>query len=450
MIKIKNRKSVQRNLVFARIKVAAATLVLVFVSIPTFVSAAGGGWTGNGGLHSLKDQDNPWFLGEQSIPYCIANGPKTPFATPALNKMIQIGFSKWSDFFESYGIAKNYLGMREIGRFQFKDGVPRRITLSGILKAKSECDQITAACLTQDKDQECANALNGTVLFLFDKPNTVVKKFLDQRHGFGAAVRTSYDHVNYRTGGIVWINYTQPSWDPFQHIILHEMGHMFGLKHDSTWVMASQIAEFLPKMKNDPVYFLGQIESPHWSFAPKQGNKILMTPFDYEAGGSTIKEHIPNTHIPASVRAVLGLSTEGFTRIEFSLGATQNDKTEMILKFSDLSSSRDLTLKGHIKSLDKNRSREQSISLFSEFLYQGERDLKPYPISVEQAFDRSLSSWRKIGTLRLGDQIVAVNLEQTSGINLSLLLPGQDDWWIIRGASKINSGNYYLPNFLQY
>jgi len=229
----------------------SVTLVAVLILNSNYSLA---GSSAHGGDLDL-DQNNIWFLGSDPIEYCVESVSDYPFHDE-LDGLIEEAVDKWKTLFQKYEISnKSFSG--------FKDGQVRKMTLA--FKKVETCDPDPKKRQRQ-------------IRFLFGKMDALVKQFLTDGNGsLGAAVRYSYDHKTYRTGGTVWLKNWTARRDHIMHMLVHELGHVFGMKHDSVWVMEAKIAQRLvhPLEQENSAY--GNIESPDWPFKLAEGELLDFT-----------------------------------------------------------------------------------------------------------------------------------------------------------------------------
>ena len=190
------------------------------------------------------DEDNIWFLGKKTVEYCVFKSPSFPLSSHELNDLVSDGLEKWKQFFIKYGFDKiEFEGL--------KNSTDGKISLSF------------------KRVQNCLNPKKQLVLLFGDQKDLQKENFGGYVLGFSK--RNEYSHDDYRTGGIVWISNGLTEKPRISHIVLHELGHVFGMKHDSVFVMDNFVASRL--LSVDDPYF-GNIESAHWKYSLKKGDTI--------------------------------------------------------------------------------------------------------------------------------------------------------------------------------
>lgn len=267
---------------------------------------ADGGWTSNGGFTTL-DQNNPWFVGDEKIPFCFKVSKSFGVGKTAAEFLIHQSSKRWEDFFERYQMN---LGFPFSSYYSFADNSKKKVMTS--FEASVDCQRTITLCTGDSVDEKaCHEELKNKVLFLFGESNSVVEKYINLNgKAIGAAIRTEYDHQTRQSGGIVWIsNKRKLNWSQISHLLLHEMGHVFGMKHDSCWVMSEDVGHFLEGWAG--IGNLEQIESPTWPYSYKTGDTLLFT-------GTRVtfppapKGFFPNKYSLVGLTESLGFDKEGF------------------------------------------------------------------------------------------------------------------------------------------
>jgi hypothetical protein len=242
--------------------------------------AAYAGHSSNGGALSI-DNDNVWFLGDQPVEYCVEIDPAFKVSHVAVRKMVRESISDWKRFFNFYGL----------------DEMSFPGTVNG-KKLKLALNFVEVSACTQPLSQ---------IRFNFGGMPQEVKDALKYEEGaIGLTTRPDYNHTTYRTGGIVWFRQWTYSVDELRHFVLHEIGHVFGMKHDSVHVMDAMVAERIIN-HSIPENLLGKIESSVWPYRFDPGNVV-----DFTESGRNVVEGLvaePNSLISAF-----------FDLVEFSRG----------------------------------------------------------------------------------------------------------------------------------
>ncbi|WP_141730740.1 hypothetical protein [Oligoflexus tunisiensis] len=222
-----------------------------------------GGWSGNGGgLYQVND--NVWYLGSEAIRYCVRVGEGFPLPAADVEEMIRRGFRTWQQFFSRYQI-----------------GSPS--TLNGLLPGYFPHMTLVS------REVACADKPELEFYIGLDNEELRLYRSLNESDGYGLALRRSYDHARHRQQGYVWIPAFSQDARKIEHMLLHELGHIFGMKHDTVFVMDRHVALTLKKITNaDAAYaFLGKVEADFWPFDMMTGSQIALMPEAQTPGCST-------------------------------------------------------------------------------------------------------------------------------------------------------------------
>lgn len=380
------------------------------------------GWSSNGGLSSL-DSDNIWFLGSDPIPYCIYNN-NFNLSYQILDKIVQDSNTKWIQFLTKYKINTFITD-------KVKDGQLKSISLK--FTPSLSCKTAIESCITNfSNDNDCESELQNKILFIFGKPNPVIKQYLNTiGKARGVALRTDYNHITNRSGGIIWINnFADSSWDKVSHMVLHEMGHVFGMKHDSTWVMATKIANILDSTLNS-IGKLNEIESSNWPYSYKKGDKLLFT--DYFLSEYAPSDYFPNKlFLPQEALGLLGFSKDGYFKIFGEVLDTLNI-VKIKLSFKEFHSDKELSI---IVNLNSVVGAENLLSPQLHTFYLDPTDKSSYSHTLN--FDSGWISNSLSGIGDLNGSKIAVKLERKSGMILSLYFP-QASKWVELSTVQFNS-----------
>ena len=207
----------------------------------TISNSFAGGWTSGGGKNIYSDFDNPWFLGDNPIEYCIQQSSDFPLSTQVVRELITESFEEWKAIFIKYGLYKSNLPG------EFFDHKKRSITLDSIEVSK------------------CTNPAQQIIFKVGVVDNTMIDYFKSNtKQVVGLAIRKTYNHKSFKNGGIIWIapknwigEYSAngvelkefPIWntkEQVKSILLHELAHIFGVPHiPSNKVLSEAIMQYL-------------------------------------------------------------------------------------------------------------------------------------------------------------------------------------------------------------
>jgi hypothetical protein len=195
------------------------------------------GFTGNGssgGGEYLTYQENPWFIGPDPVTYCILKSDQVSISKEHASELIRKSLADWENTISD-------LRPRPTGA-EVLDGRPKTITTSFV---ESDCDSATELVFNLGNMDQKVSAVLGD-----NAPITVA-----------IAHQSSFDQSTGRAKGFIWLTpdegtqvYKGPkyrdtkfwSYDPtFFNVILHELGHVFGFKHQAgvmvEWEPADQV-----------------------------------------------------------------------------------------------------------------------------------------------------------------------------------------------------------------
>lgn len=192
--------------------------VLFFVSIQISFAKSGDGWSSSGGGEYIVDQDNPWFLGKESIKWCINHGGKDNFSLDLasskieiekgilrmLNQIQSINNSKTNLFFNPK-VSKMYPRKNYIIKYKRAEGV--RWHLSDEPSNSSIMNLLMSDTL--EYVENCENA--ELEIILGNINDEKIKKLIEDlgvhqfRRMAGVAMRTSYSNETLRGKGFIYI-----------------------------------------------------------------------------------------------------------------------------------------------------------------------------------------------------------------------------------------------------
>ncbi len=189
--------------------------------------AFAGGFIVTGGGELFKDAHNPWFLPNvANVTYCVQSSASSVTASDStLRASIRSSFAYWKKEF-----------------------------------SKSEVGDFKIATQTFVEEPHCTPTTDIRFLFGYENltPEEIGALGKPEKY-IGVAVRTDYDEKNMRGRGFVFISsdrgahayensghLVNNAWAHeklLQYVILHELGHIFGLPHGGNGLMAESFLD---------------------------------------------------------------------------------------------------------------------------------------------------------------------------------------------------------------
>lgn len=175
-----------------------------------------GGVSSNGGA-SLLDADNPWFLGDGSVTYCI-NSQNFSVNNVILESLVKNSIDDW------VSTIKDLKGNEP--KYNFPDGVKRGMSIQ--YTYQDSCSDTTQLRFEFGSDRKASWGPGYNKI--------------------GEALRTPIDLNNGNTTGVVWISpdmgqqrilqecdsyWSLLDKNPLSNILMHELGHVFGFRHST-------------------------------------------------------------------------------------------------------------------------------------------------------------------------------------------------------------------------
>ncbi len=370
-----------------------------------------GGWSGNGGDFS-KISQNPWYFGEKTIRYCIVVKEDFPIPEYELKNLIQSSIKKWNSFFKKYSLDKP-IGLKNSQfkrKLEFLDKTPKSINFNYMFSNDCEISQLQ---------------------FYFGKENKIIndyQKFATE-HPFGFAIRNKYDHKTYHNKGMIWIKEHQNK-DLIEHVILHELGHVNGMEHDSVFIMRDTMAEELNNPKN---LIVNQVETKYWPYRFSDGTSLLVKPsrkLRNEGSQRNRKSCPQNTfragHLSRKLKLGLNLVPQDCLTIELQYTKGTNHRNKLFsLNLKNHTKNKETVLKGNFPIRRKMFKDKKGPGLFSEFLITKRKRAKKVWLKVY--LDRNDHS-ELSGTFSNESINIPAKLIQQNGAVLDLFIPDTNSW----------------------
>jgi hypothetical protein len=400
-------------------------LAIIFVLSTAPLSAReGGGWSGNGGgFHQASD--NIWFLGSAKINYCIERAADYPLKQQELSSLVKKGLKSWKDFFKKYDLLENKI----TGGF----GHPR---MNGL----SFSDSINRGLNFNFSEVNCTG--EEPLKFFFGVQNKIIETYrrLHHEHPYGLAIRKEYDHQKFNNSGLVWISNFSPVKDKISHTLLHELGHIFGMKHNSVFVMDQDMALMLSKKARIKSEFLGKVESDAWVYRFQKDRPLILTSRrgrrerDQRANSRCADiTFAPNKLLPRAFHRAFGFSKRDCHRVTLTLTGTsgifRKGQKLFDLLITELKSGKVVTLKGSFRASKGARPEFQGPGLFTSY----KSLMRPGKSSWHRlTLDKELPDAPLTGVFNYGGIQLASKMTSYKGTVLEVFLPGSARWWTLK------------------
>jgi hypothetical protein len=374
-----------------------------------------GGWSGNGGDFG-EVNDNIWFIGKKPIKYCIQSSEDYFSNRSELENLLETSLSKWHSFFLKYNLLGN-LNSSKISHSrrhstEFIDGLDRGANFKF----------------------EFSNTCKGSDLqFFFGITNQVIKDYkkFETEHPFGFAIRKSYDHENFANSGIIWIENLK-STKKIEHTLLHELGHIFGMKHDSVYIMRSTMAVEMEgnaiteneiEIKSWPYRFLDNSSLQLYpEMTNRRGQKNCKLAGSFQAGRAA---QFYSSFTPVKANDCLILEIK-------SLGSTK--KKGIIFEFTLENISTNLKTKavGNFKSKRKVLGKSKGPGVFTQLATKTPRGNK---LIWKKIFSDKKENYELSGSFKIKNKVIPAKLIQDKGATLDLYISYSDDWMTLKSSN---------------
>lgn len=410
----------------------------------------GGGWSGNGGDLN-KGSDNPWFLGSEPVSYCILSTEDFPVNRTVLSDLVRDSFNLWKTFFQKYQMTQlswpPMVQPDEHKSITFPDRKQRKLSLNF---TESHCDTPDTSVTLPENH----------LYFLFgvNTPLTDTWRQMNEESSLGMALRQSYNHHSYRNSGIVWVSPFSSDIKRMFHLILHETGHIFGMPHDSVFVMSQDIAYMLTNTDRLSSDFFGMIESTFWPYKLRPGDKAVLSSRrgfkDHKSNAfsrpgerrpppqaCTDHDYSPNISMPTEFRKHLKLDETGCHKITLiknsdGIAPVPDQKSYYtLLTTSDTGKEFKISavFSSHFPSIKGARS-FKGPSLFTQWSVGANGEYSKW---IPVPLDSKVNWWHSSGYLQLNRKItLAAKLNFEAGPFLEIYLPISKTWWTLKSLPE--------------
>lgn len=413
----------------------------------------GGGWFGGGGSFN-RTQDNIWFLGKAPVKYCYLRASDFPISDQEIEELILDSFKEWRTFFNKYEMASKSLRVPRRKNFVLHGGSSNMMSI--------EFESV-GKCQTSEDDGKVGEMLH----FNFGVTNKIINgyKFFSTESALGVAIRPKFDHKSYRNGGYVWLEKVSNDKKRIKHLLLHELGHVFGMKHNSVFVMNEDIAyEIKNETDLDSSYF-GQIESPGWIYRFRNNDEITLTSLkgikrkinnnNPRNGGRNRErnrrrnrgqvcekfDYDQNARLPQFILAKLGIKPKGCHRITLSLKEFPNaELTKMFTLKIELLRGKVFSFKGKFKPIRPDAFSFQGPGVFTLWRDKNTSNALKRILWKRGIVDHNIPSVPSRGFFNVGGNNFAAKINNSKGTQIEIFFPKQGKWWVLNSIHNSFKG----------
>ncbi len=375
--------------------------LMTFALLLTFAPfGALAGHSTNGGVFTL-DSDNVWFLGDAPIEYCVTNSPHFSFSRDELRAIASESLRAWKSFFEEYRLDKESF-----------TGIPLHNQLRLSLSFR---------------EVETCNKPDEQLHFAFGTQTPLIKKALEsQESALGLSVRGDYNHESFRNGGSVWFRATKYTEGELKHLVLHELGHVFGMEHDSVYVMDRHIADYL---QSGGRYrsMLGLIESSAWPYRFEPGDLI-----DFTEGGREKYRYEPN-FLLVFLREIIGFDRNNNHSVKLRYVSNEELTRAAVFKLSllEFETGKSTEMSGTFSL--RPLAGTQTVGFRGPVLYTRFQcdHCSSGAYHTRKYLDRVPAGLEAYGSFNLNGVVMPALLEQKKGAYLKVFVPQRNAWWTV-------------------
>lgn len=380
-----------------------------------------GGWTGNGGDFS-EVNDNIWFIGNKTINYCIIPSDQFILSKSEIENILLSSFNKWKDFFKKYDLLKpltaRRLGSNRQSSISFLDGIERGANFN--FKINSDCKK-------------------SDLKFFFGVENKIIKEYkkFETEHPYGFAIRKTYDHEKFLNTGLIWIKNVNNK-SHVEHTLLHELGHVFGMKHDSVYIMRSSMAVEMESQKS--IFLKNEIESKSWPYRFTRGSSLKLSPVrpkGMRRNRCSTASSFQAARTSKFYSSLIQVKQSDCLLVNIkSLGKVDKRGVMFELSIDNLTTQAHTLLKGYFKSKRKILAKNKGPGVFTQLLKQNIRRPMSKKVVWKKLYLDKKENYELSGSFKVKDKVIPAKLIQDKGATLDLYIPGDDVWLTLKSSNK--------------
>lgn len=400
----------------------------------------GGGWV-SGGAGFNKSQDNIWYLGTGSMKYCYLRAEDYPINDQEIEDLIIESFMNWQNFFKKYEMVSNTLR------------VPTRknYVLHGGSSSKMAHNFVSIGHCPKEENKGKV----GEVLHLyFGVTNKIIDgyKLFSAETSLGVAIRPKFNHKTYRNGGYLWIGNVSSDKKRIKHLLLHELGHVFGMKHNSVFVMNEDVALEIKNEENLESSYFGDIEAPGWIYRFRDNDEIILTSFrgiKRKFGGSGFRngrnnrnerrgqicekfDYNQNSNLPQFILRKLSIKPLGCHRISLSLKEFPNAEFKKVFNLKiNLLKGKTFEMQGHFNPIRPDQLNFQGPGIFTLWKDKNTSGPRGNVVWKRGIMDHTIPSVPSRGSFKFGKNKFAAKILNSKGTQIEIFFPKAGRWWVL-------------------
>jgi hypothetical protein len=279
---------------------------------------------------------------------------------------------------------------------------------------------------------------NADLQFFFGVENKIIQEYkkFETEHPAGFAIRKTYDHEKYLNTGLIWIKNSKNK-SHVEHTLLHELGHIFGMKHDSVYIMRTTMAVEMETQEARAIQ--NKIESDSWPYRFTKGSSLKLGPIkpkNIRRNNCTLPNSFQAGRATRFYSSLIQVKQSDCLLINIkSLGETERKGIVFELSVENLTTKKQKELKGFFKSKRRILGKSKGPGVFTQLLKSNPRRTRRNKIVWKKLFLDKNENNELSGSFKFKDKIIPAKLIQERGAILDLYMSDSDRWLTLKSSN---------------